>query len=251
MTRSNTSDTAVLGYLGSTGRSTGPHLHLGAEVKRPGDKEFSWIDPGTIKSQLTNFGTVGTDGKFVPLTVETAPGQYGWNSAFGLTSGFRTAKRPNHQGVDVVGMAFPTQGLPWHVKRAPNIVGFGPGIHDPGGYGKNAYVETVGTDGSRYRFIKAHLDQDPNTWTNPNFGQPVDTASSSPSTTPETPATPTTQKAGGNTTVNFSISLGKKKEEEEENFLSQYINKMFLSAMMPTDYTKMASSVPNYYSDLG
>lgn len=252
MAKSNTSESVVLGYLGNTGRSTAPHLHLGAEVRRPGEKDFTRIDPGTIKSQLANFGTVGADGKFIPLTVQSAPGQFTWNNDFQLTSGFRTSNRPNHQGVDIVGSAFPTQGLPWHVRRAPNVIGFGPGIDDPAGYGNNAYVTTRGDDGSEYRFTKAHLDQNPNTWTNPNFGQTdsTQTAAASTPTPAQTPAQ-ASQKIDGRTIVNLAFNLGKKEDDEENNFLSKYINQMIASTIAPQDFTKLANSIPNYYGDIG
>ena len=250
MTKSNTSDTVILGNLGSTGRSTGPHLHLGAEVQRPGEKGFKRIDPGSIKSQLANFGTVGADGGFIPLTVQSAPGQYNWNNAFQLTSGFRSSDRPNHQGVDVVGSAIPTQGMPWHVKKASNIVGFGPGVDDPYGYGDNGYVETVGTDGSRYRFTKAHLAGAPNTWTNPNFCQTADS-----SQTPAAPVAPTpgeaAQKLDAGTVINLAFNLGKNKDDEKpdlaQTLLKNYIGGLFTQP----DLMAQVGNMPNPYANIG
>lgn len=234
MAKSSTSESVKIGNLGSTGRSTGAHLHLGVEVQRPGETAFKWVNPNDIKSQLKNFGTVGADGRFIPLTVESEPGKFQWNSDFRITSPYGPRSGRDHRGIDIVGEAFPTQGLPWHVKRAPNIVGFGTGVDDPGGYGNNAYVTTKGDDGSTYRFIKAHLESAPNSWTNPDFGQTA-TNPQTPAGTTQTPAT-TQQPQVAGTTLNMNIDLGSLFKKKEANFANTYVASMLQGLMKQPDY---------------
>jgi len=199
-----------VGYVTPAGQdplpSTGPHLDV--RVKKDG----KYIDPFTIRSLLARL-QVGNKPLWSQVGAE-------WKSSFPITSGYGPRSAPT------AGASTYHPAHDYGVPEKTQLAWSGPGTFTPGkGYGTIATTDDKGTP---YEIKLLHT----------MGGKP--TGSSETPQIAQQPQTP-----GAQDIYNIWIGGGRGKKRDSRDFLSQYVNNQFMSALNPQAGFDPVSTIQN------